>query len=240
MERLATIPVGITKRNSAYRARVSIGGVNKSKEFSFKVYSQELALQYACEWLDKTRKSLATSSLGITSKYKLREAPILTVDRLKEVLAYNPDTGIFIWQEAIAVCIEVGTVAGCYDADGYILIRVFNKMYKAHRLAFAFMTDTFLDAELDVDHINRNPSDNRWINLRAATRSQNQQNKVCGDSTLNIKGLCYTGDGRYIKATITTSGIITSKQFALDDILGASNWIDNQRDLQHGEYANRG
>lgn len=240
MERLDTIPVGITKRNSAYRARVSIGGVNKSKDFSFTVYPPEIALQYACDWLYKTRKSLANSSLGITSKYKLREEPILTVDRLKEVLAYNPDTGIFIWQEAIAVCIEVGTVAGCYDADGYILIGIFNKMYKAHRLAFAFMTDTFLDVGLDVDHINRNPSDNRWINLRPATRSQNQQNKVCGVSAINIKGLCYSGDGRYIKATITTNGIATTKNFDINDVLGASSWLDKQRELQHGEYANRG
>jgi hypothetical protein len=55
-----------------------------------------------------------------------------------------------------------------------------------------------------IDHINRNPDDNRICNLRLATRSQNQQNtKIKITNTSGAKGVSYISSSRNWRARIT-------------------------------------
>ena len=60
---------------------------------------------------------------------------MLTQERLKEVLYYNPEIGEFIWNISHEN-IREGDVAGTKTDFGYIAIRIDNKIYKAHRLAW--------------------------------------------------------------------------------------------------------
>jgi hypothetical protein len=107
----------------------------------------------------------------------------LTQERLKELLHYNPDTGDFTWIVTKGGVLR-GSVAGSKDNYGYLIIRVDVQRYKAHRLAFLYMENKFpLD---QVDHINRIRDDNRWINLRNATGSENQQNKVSNTDFIGV------------------------------------------------------
>lgn len=95
-------------------------------------------------------------------------------------LTYCQDTGLFHWPN--------GRVAGSINGDGYVDIKVRGKVYKAHRLAFLKMG---LDIPEYVDHENRNRSDNRWINLRAATKNQNGYNRdKLPNNTSGYKGVC--------------------------------------------------
>lgn len=87
--------------------------------------------------------------------------------RLKELLTYYPDTGIFTWNLSRGNQFSpVGGEAGFTTEKGYIRIELEGKSYLLHRLAFLYMEGAFpID---QVDHINRIRNDNRWENLRPA------------------------------------------------------------------------
>ena len=104
-------------------------------------------------------------------------------ERLRQLLDYNKDTGVFRWK--VSRRVRAGTIAGVIDAiDGYRRIKVDGKSYKAHRLAFLYVTGAFPPDQ--VDHVNMIRDDNRWRNLRAASRSENLRN--CGPRKSNKCG----------------------------------------------------
>lgn len=96
-----------------------------------------------------------------------------TQERLRSLLNYDPDTGIFTWS-AKRRGVKVGAECGRINGHGYREIGIDCNLLPAHRLAFIYMDDII--PENDVDHINQVKSDNRWCNLRLATRSQNTAN----------------------------------------------------------------
>lgn len=99
---------------------------------------------------------------------------MLTQQELKERLHYNPKTGVFTWKINASSNARIGDIANClHKLDGYVLIGFNNKIYRAHRLAFLYMTGSIPKY---VDHIDRNKSNNKWSNLREATKSQNGAN----------------------------------------------------------------
>lgn len=99
---------------------------------------------------------------------------MLTAESVRALLAYNPETGDFLRKEGVPGVCAPGDVAGSTTKRGYRLIVIGRRGYFAHRLAWLWMTGEW-PAE-QVDHKNRNRTDNRWSNLRAATNAQNQAN----------------------------------------------------------------
>ena len=100
---------------------------------------------------------------------------MLTADRLKQLLSYDERTGLFHWL-ANRRFVKQGDVAGSPSvAHGYRIISVDGKNYKAHRLAWLYITGEF--PRRDVDHINGSRSDNRWANLRNADDQLNMENR---------------------------------------------------------------
>ncbi len=65
---------------------------------------------------------------------------------------------------------------GSYDKDGYLILKIKKKQFKAHRVAWFLNYGEFPNGE--IDHINRNRTDNRIENLRVCTRLQNNRNKA--------------------------------------------------------------
>lgn len=100
---------------------------------------------------------------------------MVTQTRLKELLKYDPSTGIFIWRVDRKGGAFAGDVAGRIRQDGYRELRVDHGFYPAHRLAWIYMHGAFNNA-LQIDHINRVKADNRIENLRLATSKQNKEN----------------------------------------------------------------
>jgi hypothetical protein len=110
---------------------------------------------------------------------------ILTQQKLKERLDYNPNTGLFTWRVAFNSRSTIGSIAGSYS-NGYRVIRINRKNYHAHRLAWLYTHGQFPQNQLD--HINRIRDDNRINNLREVTNAQNHQNRNLGAN--NISGVC--------------------------------------------------
>jgi hypothetical protein len=100
---------------------------------------------------------------------------ILTVQRLREALRYEPDTGDFFWIAKTSKRTVVGTQAGHLQRMGYVHITVDKERYCAHRLAWLYVYGVW--PEKFIDHINGIRSDNRIHNLRDVTGSVNQQNQ---------------------------------------------------------------
>jgi len=120
----------------------------------------------------------------------------LTHERLLERLHYNPITGIFMWREPLNNRIKAGNkLAGTIKPSGHWRITIDGKFYYAHRLAWFYMTGRWPDGE--IDHINSNPTDNSFVNLREATRSQNSANtRRRSDNTSGLKGASWSKSRR--------------------------------------------
>ena len=134
----------------------------------------------------------------------------ITQERLKSLLHYEPDTGVFTRLRSRRGD-AVGKVTGCVDkTTGYVKIHIEGFLYLAHRLAWIYMHG---DPEgMMVDHINMNRSDNRIQNLRLANNSQNMHNRLATKvSKTGFKGVfLMPATGRY-----TTKIKVGKKQVSL-------------------------
>jgi hypothetical protein len=106
---------------------------------------------------------------------------IITQDELKQLLHYNPDTGLFTY---LTGRIRTGRIAGNINKRGYVRLGINGVEYKGHRLAYLYMTGEM--PQHFIDHINGIKSDNRWLNLREATNTQNNYNS--GMKPFNTSG----------------------------------------------------
>lgn len=152
----------------------------------------------------------------------------VTADRLRELLHYDPETGAWTW-------VDDGSPAGWLDTStGYHRVSIDGRSYYLHRLAWFWMTGTWVHR---IDHRDTVRSNNRWANLREATQSTNGANRsVSVKSALGVKGVsrCKT-TGRY-RADITVLG----KRFNLgrfDTIEAASEAYALAAAEHFGEFA---
>lgn len=108
---------------------------------------------------------------------------------LKELFAYDAETGVITRKVDAGKRWKAGDVAGSINGQGYQELKVHGKIIGAHRIAWMLYYGD--DAPEFIDHINRNPADNRISNLRAATKSQNGANRTALSNNANgVKG-CY-------------------------------------------------
>lgn len=121
-------------------------------------------------------------------------------DCLLEALSYCPSTGNFTWNYTKGSRAAKGSIAGSIEDDGYRVIRLNNKLYKAHRLAWFYCFKEW--PLLDIDHINRNRSDNSLDNLREVTRTLNNTNTAARNST-GAKGVYANSCGKSYMAKVS-------------------------------------
>ena len=132
---------------------------------------------------------------------------MITHHRLKELLSYDPDTGLF--KRSISTgrhgCHKKGAFVGCHcKHHGYIFIRLDGVLYRAHRLVWLYVHGEFPIA--DIDHINGIRHDNRLCNLRDVTRSENLQNTLKAKGESGLRGAYTHKNGRW-RSSISVDGV---------------------------------
>jgi hypothetical protein len=125
--------------------------------------------------------------------------PPLSHARTLQILDYNPRTGFFTWRVRVAQNAYPGQPAGSIYSDRNpkykrLYIQIDGKRYAAHRLAWFYMTGKWPSDE--IDHIDRNPLNNKWTNLREVNRLANVLNGTPRGRSLPT-GVRSAGRGRY-------------------------------------------
>lgn len=107
----------------------------------------------------------------------------LTAERLRELLVYDPLTGLFTNRIQRGQRGPIGAIAGSYDKDGYVVIQINGIKFRAGRLAFLYMKGRW---PIEVDHEDRVRDNNIWLNIRESDRSENVANseRPLGESGL--------------------------------------------------------
>lgn len=118
---------------------------------------------------------------------------MITQEELKTVVNYDPDSGDFTWLLKNSIRVKVGGIAGSVvenkkSKKSYRYITISYGRYRAHRLAWLYMTGEFPKGE--IDHINHNGVDNRWCNLRDVTKLENLKNmSAYSNNTSGVAGI---------------------------------------------------
>jgi hypothetical protein len=161
----------------------------------------------------------------------------LTQQRLKELLRYEPETGSFYCVVDRRNGLKAGDRAGTECGRGWRQMMVDRRLYKAHRLAWLYMTGSFPAKQ--IDHINGNRADNRWCNLREADQFQNAANrKRPVNNTSGVPGVgFYKRNGKW-GAHITA---LNKRRFlGLFDSKDAATLARQQAEIHYfGEYRRR-
>lgn len=160
------------------------------------------------------------------------------IGKLKEQIAYSPKDGTFVWNEGYGGrgARFSGKIAGNLDpSNGYVKISMSGVFYKAHRLAWLYMTGS--EPLGEIDHINGNKSDNRFCNLRDCSKSDNSKN--AGLSKRNKSGFRgvtkHTGREKWI-ASICING--KNKHLGVfDSPSEAGEVAELARYLHYGEFS---
>lgn len=164
---------------------------------------------------------------------------MLTQEKLKEVIHYDPVTGKFTWLKG-SPSAPIGSEAGSLNGERYRYIEINYVPHKANRLAVLYMEGYLPDF---VDHINCKPWDDSYTNLRIVTKTENAWNR--GMSSLNtsgVKGMSINKSGRKLRwnCCVVANGKRHFKYFPIDLKEDAIKWIKNKREELHGEFANHG
>ena len=128
----------------------------------------------------------------------------LTQERLQEILEYSADTGDFTFRFSRGGSRE-GSVAGSVLKDGYVRISIDYRIYSAHRLAWLYVNGSWPAG--DIDHVDGDPSNNRFANLRDVSRAENNRNKgLHSNNTSGLPGVSFHKQAQRWQAFISVDG----------------------------------
>lgn len=157
-----------------------------------------------------------------------------TLQEVTDRLSYNELTGIFIWKYSPNGRVPRDSIAGFRTRKGHICIIIKRKQYQAHHLAWLFMTGKWPDKQ--VDHIDRNPGNNIWKNLREATNGQNRANSK-SSTVSGIKGVYKNARGsRWFSVIRVNKILIRLGSFSNPE--EAAKAYRTAAIKYHGEFAN--
>jgi len=159
--------------------------------------------------------------------------PNLTQDILKTRVVYDPSSGNFS-RAKTKRSIKHGKIMGWTDDLGYIHVRVLDKLYLAHRLAWLYMTGAWPEGYLD--HKDGNPSNNSILNLRECTQQENCFNsKIVNKKSSIRKGVSWDKARKRYRAYIRFDNkqILLGRYSKVEDAIAARISAEEK---YHGEF----
>lgn len=160
---------------------------------------------------------------------KPKDPSWLSAEKVRELLDYDPATGIFTWRVRLRNAAP-GKRAGASHRSGAILIKINGRLNQAHRLVWLHVYGIW--PTNFIDHIDGDPQNNRIANLRQVTASQNQWNKR---TTTGTRGVSWRARRKKWYASIAVNG----KSFHLGsfdtEVDAAAAYAAASR-RYHGEY----
>lgn len=149
------------------------------------------------------------------------KATEIPVERVHELLSYDAETGILRWRVNRPGGVKAGDIAGSTNKAGYRRIRIDNRDFHAHRLAWVLHYGSWPSDT--IDHINGEKNDNRIENLRVATHSVNHRNVgLLSTNSSGFKGVHFHKSKGKWRALITINdtqihlGYFTNLQEAIE------------------------
>lgn len=164
----------------------------------------------------------------------LKNQSLITQDYLKSQLNYCMETGKFT-RNMRTRKFKQGAECGTLRSSGYVIISIDRVLYRAHRLAWLYVTGEWPSDEMD--HVNGDRSDNRFVNLRVCNRSQNGFNKgVRRDSGVGVKNVLYYKDwGKYcVRIRVSGKDYNYGPFSSIDE---ASSVAAHAQTIHHQEFA---
>jgi hypothetical protein len=162
---------------------------------------------------------------------------MITQARLKELLHYDPETGVFTWLRPTSNRVKRGAVAGYETDKGYKQIGLDRGLYLAHRLVWLYVHGCL--PENHIDHIDQDQQNNRITNLRDVSNQDNCKNqKKRPTNKSGITGVRWNKDCKKWQANITINGKQTHLGL-FDSIEGAAS-ARKRADVKHGYHTNHG
>ena len=160
----------------------------------------------------------------------------IEVESLRGMLDYEKETGVFRWKKHTSNSCrkKVGSVAGGADGHGYTRIKILGTMYMAHRLAWLY--ETGLPPEFEIDHINGDRSDNRFCNLRDVSKSINSQNTHAArrDNSTGMLGVYKRSSHKKFYSAIRVEGKLLSLGYFDSKELAHDAYLSAKRKLHAG------
>jgi|LakMenE18May11ns_1017448.scaffolds.fasta_scaffold9432827_1 hypothetical protein len=157
---------------------------------------------------------------------------ILTQEKLHQLFDYK--NGELFWKIRNSYSVQIGDKAGCLNTNGYYRVRINKKMYGVHRIIFAWHYGYF---PKQIDHIDRNPSNNKIENLREANPSQNMGNSVYKAGISGKKNVLWRKNRQKWVVQIKFRGKNIVKG-SFNTVEEAEQYAINLREKLHQNFAN--
>jgi hypothetical protein len=162
----------------------------------------------------------------------------IDVKKLREVFCYDPETGVLTNRVSRKGGGKKGAISGCSRHDGYLIVRVENKLLLGHRVIWALHYGQWPDC--DIDHVNQDKSDNRITNLRLSNKSNNSLNRGRrADNKSGVKNVSWNKPCGKWDVRMKVNGI--QKCFGLFDSLDEAREVATKGRMEmHGEFVCHG
>lgn len=162
----------------------------------------------------------------------------ISAEEARQLLDYNPKTGAFTWRVGRRGTAQAGSNAGSINTRGRPQIKIYGKRYLSHRLAWLITYGAW--PKTQIDHINGQVDDNRLVNLRLATQSENLYNtRLRRNNTSGFKGVVWRASCGRWQARITVGGDRKSLGHFLTPEEAYAAYCRAAAEL-HGDFANVG
>lgn len=157
-----------------------------------------------------------------------------TASLVRELLEYDPATGVLRWRVFRGGSACAGSVAGTLDSHGHRQLRVEGRLYMAHQIIWLHVTGEW--PEHVIDHRDNDRDNNRFGNFRPATGAVNARNRLLNkNSTSGLKGAHFEKKAGRWRGQIRVNGKAKFLGY-FDDAAGAhAAYVAASREF-HGEF----